>query len=173
MPYCSYCGHEISQQAVTCPNCGHPNESRTVVPEVAFQPPGPGAQYAGFWIRFLSLLIDGIIIGIVTAPFGTVHTTSGNYVFVFNPLRNIGQFVYAWLMIALVNGQTLGMMVCGIRITRPNGDTVDLGRSAGRALMAYVSGVVLALGYLWMLWDPEKRTWHDIVADTRVYKVRR
>lgn len=173
MPYCSYCGHEISEQAVTCPNCGHPNEARTTIPEVAFQPPGPAAEYAGFWIRFLSLLIDGIIIGIVTAPFGTYHTTNGNVVLVINPFRNIAQFLYAWLMIALVNGQTLGMMVTGLRITRPDGGPVDLGKSAIRAVMAYVSGIVILLGYLWALWDPEKRTWHDIVADTRVYKVRR
>jgi uncharacterized RDD family membrane protein YckC len=39
--------------------------------------------------------------------------------------------------------------------------------------MSYVSGIALLLGYLWTLWDPEKRTWHDMVADTRVYRVRR
>ncbi|MFT5223920.1 MAG: putative RDD family membrane protein YckC, partial [Glaciecola sp.] len=27
------------------------------------------------------------------------------------------------------------------------------------------------LGYLWMLWDREKRTWHDIVVNVRVVKV--
>jgi uncharacterized RDD family membrane protein YckC len=114
-----------------------------------------------------------IIISLITAPFGRVHVGTGRVVFVFNPLRNVVEFVYAWLMITLVRGQTLGMMLLGLRITRPNGDPVDLGRSAARAVMAYVSGVVLLLGYLWMLWDPEKRTWHDMVADTRVYLTRR
>ena len=76
-------------------------------------------------------------------------------------------------MIALVHGQTLGMMLLGLRATRPDGAAVDLGRSAARAAMSYVSAVVVLLGYLWALWDPEKRTWHDIVADTRVYRVRR
>jgi uncharacterized RDD family membrane protein YckC len=173
MPYCAFCGHEISDQAVTCPNCGHPNEARTTVPEVVFQSPGATPAYAGFWMRFLSLLIDGIIIGLVTIPFGTVRRTSGNFVVVVNPLRNVGGFVYAWLMIALVRGQTLGMMLLGLQIKRPDGGPVDLGRSAARAAMSYVSAIALGLGFLWALWDPEKRTWHDMVADTRVYRIPR
>ena len=172
MAYCAHCGWEISDQAERCPNCGHPNESRTALTGGLSAPPA-GREYAGFWIRFGSLFIDGIIIGIITLPFGTVRTTQGNVIIFFNPLRNIAHFVYAWLMIALVNGQTLGMMLLGLRITRPNGEKVDLGRAAARAAMAYVSGIAIGLGYLWALWDPEKRTWHDIVADTRVYRIQR
>jgi uncharacterized RDD family membrane protein YckC len=37
--------------------------------------------------------------------------------------------------------------------------------------MKLVSGVALGLGYLWMLWDPNKQTWHDKVAKTYVVKV--
>jgi uncharacterized RDD family membrane protein YckC len=175
MVFCAYCGQEISDQALTCPNCGHPNEARTAIPEVEFTPSDPTAvrEYAGFWIRFGSLLIDVIIISLVTAPLGSSHIGNGRVVVVFNPFRNILELVYVWLMIALVRGQTLGMMLLGLRITRPNGDPVDLGRSAARAAMSYVSGIALLLGYLWTLWDPEKRTWHDMVADTRVYRVRR
>ena len=33
--------------------------------------------------------------------------------------------------------------------------------------MSIVSAVVLLLGYLWMLWDPEKQTWHDKVGRAR------
>jgi uncharacterized RDD family membrane protein YckC len=29
----------------------------------------------------------------------------------------------------------------------------------------------LGLGFLWAAWDPEKRTWHDMVADTRAFRV--
>ena len=175
MPFCAYCGKEISDQAVTCPNCGHPNESRTTIPEVAFTPSDPDAvrELAGFWIRFGSLLIDVILISLITVPLGSARVGTGRVVIVFNPFRNVIEFLYAWLMIALVQGQTLGMMLLGLRIRRPDGSSVDLGRSAARAAMAYVSGIVLLLGYLWMLWDAEKRTWHDIVADTRVYRVRR
>ena len=175
MPFCAYCGKEISEQALTCPNCGHPNERRTAIPEVEFTPSDPDTvrELAGFGIRLGSLLIDLIIIGLITAPLGTERIGSGRIIVVVNPYRNVVEFIYVWLMIALVHGQTLGMMLLGLRATRPDGAAVDLGRSAARAAMSYVSAVVVLLGYLWALWDPEKRTWHDIVADTRVYRVRR
>jgi uncharacterized RDD family membrane protein YckC len=176
MAFCAYCGREISEQALTCPNCGHPNERRTAIPEVQFTPADPDAvrEYAGFWIRFAGLLLDVILIVIVTAPFGhTVDVGEQHFRVVYNEYASFLHFFYAWLMIGLVRGQTLGAMAAGVRVTRPNGDSVGLGRAAARAGMAIVSGLVLGLGYLWAAWDREKRTWHDMVADTRVYRVSR
>ena len=176
MPFCKYCGREISDQALTCPNCGHPNEARTAIPEVEFTPADPNAvrEYAGFWARFGALLLDVILVVIVTAPFGhTVEVGQQHLRIVYNPYANLVHFFYGWLMIGLVRGQTLGAMALGVRVTRPNGDAVGLGRAAARAAMAFVSGLSIGLGYLWAAWDAEKRTWHDMVADTRVYRVRR
>src|SRR5205807_6058984 len=118
----------MSDQAEMCPNCGHPNESRTALTGGLSAPPAT-REYAGFWIRFGSLFIDGLIIGIVTVPFGTVRTTQGNVILFFNPFRNIAHFVYAWLVIGLVNGQTLGLVLLGLRMTPRNGAQVDLGRA--------------------------------------------
>lgn len=171
MAYCTYCGREISDQATICPNCGHPNERRTAISEVAFTPTPPGLVLAGFWRRFLSLVIDVIIIAIVVSPFGrSIHLGHSDITIRYNPATEVVHFVYAWLMIGLVRGQTLGAMMTGIRVQRANGEPVDLGRSAARAAMAVVSGLALGLGYLWAAWDPEKRTWHDMVADTRVFR---
>jgi len=185
MPFCAYCGREISAEALACPNCGHPNERRTTFPEVEFTPADPNAvrEYAGFWIRLGSLVIDLIIIGLISRLLsfvqvgsvhtGPVHVGDREIVFVLNPFRLAVPLVYPWLMIGLVRGQTVGMMALGLRIGRPNGAPVSLGRSAARAAMTVVSAAPLTLGYLWALWDPEKRTWHDVVADTRVFKIRR
>ncbi|MDQ2826266.1 MAG: CbtB-domain containing protein, partial [Actinomycetota bacterium] len=35
-----------------------------------------------------------------------------------------------------------------------------------RHLYSYVSALALGIGYLWMLWDPEKQTWHDKWSST-------
>jgi uncharacterized RDD family membrane protein YckC len=43
-------------------------------------------------------------------------------------------------------------------------------RAFARALMSNVSALPCFLGFFWMLWDPRKRTWHDIVADSLVVK---
>ena len=42
-----------------------------------------------------------------------------------------------------------------------------------RGLTGIFSLVVAGLGFLWMLWDPERQTWHDRVAGTYVVKVPR
>ena len=37
--------------------------------------------------------------------------------------------------------------------------------------MSIVSGLACGLGYLWMLWDPQRQTWHDKAAGTYVVRV--
>jgi len=174
VPFCANCGRELSDQALACPNCGHPNETRTAVSEVAFTkaPPGPGVL-AGFWRRFAALLIDAILIAIVAAPFGlTIYIGAGRLPIKYNPASPVLQFVYSWLMIGLANGRTVGCMALGIRVAGPDGSRIDLSRAAARQAMAVVSGLVLLLGYLWAIWDHEKRTWHDMVANSRVFYTR-
>ena len=35
----------------------------------------------------------------------------------------------------------------------------------------FLSGLVFALGYFWMIWDKNKQTWHDHLAKTQVVRV--
>ena len=37
-----------------------------------------------------------------------------------------------------------------------------------RSLARILSQSIFYLGYLWMLWDPEKKTWHDKLTNTKV-----
>jgi uncharacterized RDD family membrane protein YckC len=37
-----------------------------------------------------------------------------------------------------------------------------------RQLCKIISGVVCYLGFLWMIWDPKKQTWHDKIVTTQV-----
>ena len=70
-------------------------------------------------------------------------------------------------------GQTIGKWALRIRV-------VD-GRTAGRLAprraairvlaRSFASGALFGLGYLWMLWDDQRRTWHDLAADSRVVVV--
>jgi len=137
--------------------------------------------YAGFWRRFLALLIDGIILGVVggilSSVLGLGSSSAGGGSASFNfgtggTLLNIVlDLIYFTLMIALVNGKTIGGMALGIRVVPADGgDKVSIGKALIRAVVAYVSGLVLLLGYLWMLWDSNKQTWHDKAAGTYVVK---
>ena len=151
MAYCANCGHEISDAAVACPECGHPTGVVTAP-----------AQYADFWSRFAALLIDAVILIIPGAIFGVGFRYAGGF---------LVTFLYHWLMIAYWNGQTLGKRALNIRILRPDGSSVDAGTAAARSGIRIVSTLALGLGFLWAAWDPEKRTWHDSVADTRAFRV--
>lgn len=151
MAFCTNCGHEMSDLAVACPQCGHPTGVRA-------QTTG---TYADFWTRFAAALIDAVILAIPSFVINMGIPFLGGIVV---------DFLYHWLLIAYWDGQTLGKRVMGIRITRPDGSPVDVGGAAARAAVRILSGFALLLGFLWMLWDPEKRTWHDMAADTRAYR---
>lgn len=137
--------------------------------------------YAGFWRRFLALLIDSIILavvgGILTSilGLGSGSTGGGSVRFSLGTggtlLSIVLDLLYFTLMIALVNGKTLGGMALGIRAVSADGSgSVSISKALIRAIVAYVSGIVLLLGYLWMLWDSNKQTWHDKAAGTYVVK---
>lgn len=67
-------------------------------------------------------------------------------------------------------GQTIGKWVVGIRVIDGwTAGPLTMSRALVRVLVrTFASGQVLALGYLWMLWDEQGRTWHDMAADSRV-----
>jgi uncharacterized RDD family membrane protein YckC len=152
MAFCANCGREIDASAAACPECGHPTGAFVHTASLA---------YAGFWTRFAAVFIDGLILLIPSLILGFGHRFGGTVV----------NFLYDWLLIAYWNGQTVGKRALGVRVARPDGSPVDLGVAAARAGMKIVSGLALGLGFLWAAWDPQKRTWHDMVADTRVFRV--
>ncbi|WP_019341079.1 RDD family protein [Stutzerimonas stutzeri] len=69
------------------------------------------------------------------------------------------------------NGQTLGMQVWGVRIQNTDGTAIDLWQALLRFLIAIMSWLALGLGYWWMLWDKQNRTWQDIYSESRVVQL--
>lgn len=68
-------------------------------------------------------------------------------------------------------GQTLGMQVWGLRIQNADGTAINLWQAMLRFLIAIASWLCLGLGYLWMLWDKQGRTWHDIYSESQVVRL--
>jgi uncharacterized RDD family membrane protein YckC len=74
-------------------------------------------------------------------------------------------------------GQTIGKMALSIRVIGlQDGRPIGYGRAFVRQLVKILSGLVILIGYLWMLWDKEKQTWHDkgagsVVVPTDAYPV--
>lgn len=157
-------------------------------PPVKANPVSPAAVYAGFGARFLASLVDGIIVGtiylvlmipvfilgIVTASSGGNRDATAIVSILIFLLQVIGSFIaLGYYIYFTAKGQTLGKKALKIRVVR-----VESGESPGytkaflrEVIGKMVSAMVFGLGYLWMLWDPKKQTWHDKIADTVVVKV--
>jgi uncharacterized RDD family membrane protein YckC len=69
-------------------------------------------------------------------------------------------------------GQTLGKMALKIKVVKvDSNEKPSYGDAFLReAIGKIASAVVLGLGFLWMLWDERKQTWHDKIAKTIVVK---
>jgi uncharacterized RDD family membrane protein YckC len=75
--------------------------------------------------------------------------------------------MWAW------KGTTLGGIVLNLKVVRLDDKPVTFAVALVRGLASAFSVIVLFLGFLWMLWDRDKQTWHDKVAGTVVIRLPR
>lgn len=68
-------------------------------------------------------------------------------------------------------GQTLGMQSWRLKVERQDGGPLNWSDVLRRLAAALLSALVLGLGFLWILVDPGKRAWHDMLSGTRVVLV--
>jgi uncharacterized RDD family membrane protein YckC len=140
-----------------------PDPFGTELPPPSFGPPGPRA---GFWIRLGAAFLDGLIL---TVPFFVLAVVLNPALYFLLFLAQIAYFTYYE---GGPTGQTIGKRVCGIRvIDRDGGGPIGYGRGFVRWIGRLISGLFLYLGYLWMLWDKDKQTWHDKMANDVVVRV--
>jgi uncharacterized RDD family membrane protein YckC len=180
--YCSECGQPWPSEELArfgdrliCRNCkiSYAQKLREGVASAAT------FTYAGFWIRFIAALLDWVILFVagmvVQLPFARMLQSRD----VAETLMALG-FVYlidlaigATYETVFVSrfGATPGKMALDLKVVRPDGGPVSVGRAAGRYFAKIVSGIVLMIGYIMAGFDPEKRALHDMMCDTRVVKV--
>jgi uncharacterized RDD family membrane protein YckC len=135
------------------------------------------APKAGFWIRFVALFIDGLIVGIpggiiVTLLVALVGKDATGVIIVLYGLfilAEIAYFVYFW---SRPDGQTLGMKVFNLRVVKTDGSPLTVGGAIVRYVGYIVDSIIfgLPIGYLWAAFDKDKQAWHDKMAGTYVIK---
>jgi uncharacterized RDD family membrane protein YckC len=147
------------------------------------QAAGPPPQaLAGFWVRLAAAFLDWLLIGILAAAIGDLFGVEGptppaadSDGFNFQ-LAGTGPFIlvelaYFTYFHATSAGQSIGNKILGIRVLdATTGRSLPYVRAFVRALMSSLSALPCFLGFFWMLWEPRKRTWHDIVADSLVVR---
>ncbi len=141
-------------------------------------------EYAGFWIRFGAIFIDGIILWavqmVVYAVFGTItatampgNSTSSSFFIISQVIITLLSFVISaayeiWFVGRF--GATPGKMACKIKIVTPGGGKVSYSRALGRYFAKWISSMILGIGFLMAAFDDEKRTLHDRICETRVIR---
>jgi uncharacterized RDD family membrane protein YckC len=125
---------------------------------------GASGPRASFGLRFVAAIIDAVLLGIVNSILGAVvgRTVGGALSLA------IGIAYYGYLE-GSPSGQTVGKKAMNIRVIDfTNGGALGTGKAIIRYVGRIISTIPCLLGYFWMLWDPEKQTWHDKIAGTVV-----
>jgi uncharacterized RDD family membrane protein YckC len=165
------------------------------------QPAPPNAAsyfrgYAGFWIRFLAIFIDGIIVGIIFAPLwffffgasflgmlgaanaGAHHPRAGAQAimpfFALVPMIGLGGMVINWLYEAWLTSSpkqgTLGKMALGLKVVDTNGNRLSFLHATGRHFAKMINGFTFNIGYMMAGFTARKQGLHDLIAGTYVIK---
>lgn len=128
-------------------------------------PSTPSGPRATFGQRLIAAIIDGIVVGIATGILGRIGILGSLVGFVVS----YGYYVY---LEGSPSGQTIGKRAMSIRVVgMQTGQTIGYAGAFIRVIGKIVSSIACLLGYLWMLWDPERQTWHDKFADSVVVPV--
>jgi uncharacterized RDD family membrane protein YckC len=135
-------------------------------------------RYAGFASRFLSFVVDMIVITVVFllalgAIWFSAKILTGTSI---NFHRGdiwvlIGYVIWAFIYFARswgADGRTAGMAIFGVQVVRDDGGDVSERKAALRALVFPLSFLFLGLGFLGIVFGDRRRALHDVIAGTTV-----
>jgi uncharacterized RDD family membrane protein YckC len=171
-------------------------------PSWAPPPPAPPTfRYATFWIRVGAYLIDALVLIPLSLPlmisvWGRISDQIDRFVQTDQPVEvnNLirmylgwallvaaGTYAYQVLMVRYFGG-TLGKLAVGIRVRiAVTGAVAGWREALLRPLLQLIvgfgsfvpgAGLITILDDLWMLWDRQRQTLHDKVANTIVVYAR-
>lgn len=129
---------------------------------------------AGWWARVGATLLDGLIMVAGALLLGAIGAAVGGrdgFAIGFWIGYALGFLLYAPLMLAYHQGQTLGKQAAGVRVVHRDGQPIGFGRAWLREVpIKYVCGIIPFIDVLWPLWEDRARAWHDFAAVTRVVR---
>jgi uncharacterized RDD family membrane protein YckC len=220
--FCSKCGAQLAEGTKFCGACGQPTGGvphAAATPTVAVSgasgntvavygssgsvsPYAPAAvpvalpsPYAGFWLRFLAYIIDGVVIGVVFGVFALIVVAIvgvGYFRTMFEGMNGedatfsaafvalvlltvVVSLVANWLYFAWMESSqyqgTLGKMALGLTVTDLQGRRVTFARATGRFFAKMITGLIpLAIGYIMAGFTEKKQALHDMIASCLVLR---
>ena len=196
--FCRVCGAALSAswpaalpspRPVACPRCRAINEPRVMycyACGLPFDESGgrqtltavAGGIPAGFWIRAVAAVIDGLCLAAV--EFLRIFIAPGVSLDVYFSPESVwgtGSWIdYVPLLIGIayytvgvsVWATTIGKRAVGICVLRPDGSRLGPGRAFARYWAPFLSALLLGIGFLMVAFREDKRALHDLICDTVV-----
>jgi len=155
-------------------------------------------DYAGFWLRFIALIIDTIVVQIMQSfviipllvmiglsalvplefdlsnlsedDLVTLIPTLISAIFSVIFLSTVIQVLYYSLMESSQHQATLGKMALGIKVTDMEGNKVDFMKAFLRNIGKILSSMIMLIGYLMAGLTEKKQALHDMLASTLVVR---
>jgi uncharacterized RDD family membrane protein YckC len=206
--FCSKCGSNLTPGTASCQVCGTAVLAAATVPVPAGAAPAvtPGAvsphwlppvtrAYAGFWLRVVACLVDGVLIGAVcgaifvpmfflTGLGGFLRALDRNHqpdpAVIASFISSIALLVLAsvlggWLYYAYFESSewqgTVGKKVMNLIVTDLDGNRVSFARASGRYFARFVTKLIpLGIGYVLAGLTEKKQALHDMIASCLVLR---
>jgi len=153
--------------------------------------------YAGFWLRLVAHLIDGVILGIAilvlivplfflmggVALFSSISREAGerpdpaqlgaifSLVAVLAGVSVLGQWLYFAYLESGEKQATWGKQILGLYVTDLAGNHISFGRASGRFFAKIITGLIpLGIGYIMAGFTERKQALHDMIASCLVLR---
>lgn len=213
--FCSKCGNALVPNTAFCQICGHPAQTAVAAAPAVYAataayagaPTSPlGAVsphwvppvtrvYAGFWLRFVAHIIDGMLMGVLAlvvllplfllTGFGAavrgfrtdnppdpavIAAFASSMVFLA-----AGSLLLGWLYSAYFESSdwqaTVGKKVMNLVVTDLQGNHISFGRASGRFFAKIISGLIpFGIGYILAGITEKRQALHDMIAGCLVLR---
>ena len=205
--FCSKCGAVLAADGAFCASCGSPVVRGAAAAGVGVSVPANvgvagfsttrSVTYAGFWLRFVAHLIDGLILGAaifavviplllmtgLAATLGSVpRRIEGppspaligavlSVVFTFVVVGVLMQWLYFAYLESGEKQATWGKQALGLYVTDGAANPISFGRASGRFFAKIISGMIpLGIGYIMAGFTEKKQALHDMIAGCLVLR---
>lgn len=160
-------------------------------PPVRLAAPGQAQTFepGPIGVRFLALVIDGIIVSVITLPVQVVLTIVMGVTIGHNPsagataaMIQLLTFVFSVGVTFLYNGffyrskgATPGKLLFGLRVVdAETGTFIGWGQTFMRETIGrFVDAITLMIGVLIAVFRQDRRALHDLIAGTQVLRVKK
>lgn len=128
-----------------------------------------GAIFYDFMLALSSVILIGFFFtAVIMSLFSIENIEAGSpaakVIFLLLVIFTFGFYGWFWTH----GGQTLGMRAWKLKLVRADNQNITWLQAFFRFCYAIISWIPLGAGYLWILVDKKKLSWHDRVSKTYI-----